>query len=120
MSRRVGGQLGSERGAGSVLVVGVLAALLMLVMLAAPLAAAHLDRRRAAGAADAAALAAADTLIGIVPGDACANAAMTAAANGATLTGCTVDDLVTTVSVARASGLLSVIAVATAGPPVAR
>jgi secretion/DNA translocation related TadE-like protein len=120
VSRRAGGWLGSERGAGSIIVVGVLAALLMLVMLAAPLAAAHLYRRRAAGAADAAALAAADTVVGIVSGDACANAVITAEANGATLTGCVVDDLVVTVSVARASGLLSVTAVATAGPPATR
>lgn len=107
----------SERGAGSILVVGIIGAVLSLALLAAPLTAAHIDRRRAAVAADAAALAGADTVIGIVPGDACSNAARTAEANGASLTSCAVDDLIVTVQVARASGLHTATAAATAGPP---
>jgi secretion/DNA translocation related TadE-like protein len=106
-----------ERGAGSILVVGVLAAVMALTLLLAPLAAAHLDRSRAAVAADAAALAAADTAVGIVPGEPCRNAARTAEANGATLTGCRVEGVVVTVAVSRASGPFLATAAATAGPP---
>lgn len=107
----------SEEGAGSVLVVGVIAAVMMLTLMFAPVIAAHVDSARAATAADAAALAAADTAVGIVPGVPCANAALTAAANGATLTTCRVEGLVVTVSVSRASGHVKATASATAGPP---
>lgn len=108
---------GAERGAGSILVVGILAAVIALTLLAAPIVGLHVDRRRTAAAADAAALAAADTVIGIVPGEPCGTAARTAEANGAALTACVVDDLVVTVAVARSAGPFVVTATATAGPP---
>jgi secretion/DNA translocation related TadE-like protein len=74
-----------DRGSGTVLVLGVCAAGLVLATLAAGLAAALLVGRRAEAAADLAALAAVP-----VPGDppACSRAAAVAAANGARLTAC--------------------------------
>ncbi|MCW4385164.1 flp pilus-assembly TadE/G-like family protein [Salinibacterium sp. SYSU T00001] len=107
----------NERGSGSVLVVGILAVVMGVALLCAPLVAARLDSSRAATAADAAALAAADTAVGIVPGSPCANAARTAEANGASLDACRVEGLVVTVAVSRASGPLRATATATAGPP---
>ncbi|WP_240792292.1 MULTISPECIES: Rv3654c family TadE-like protein [unclassified Salinibacterium] len=109
--------LAAENGAGSVLVVALVATLMATALLVAPLMAAHIDSAKAATAADAAALAAADTAVGIVPGAPCANAARTAEANGASLTGCRVDGLVVTVAVSRASGPFAATAMATAGPP---
>lgn len=106
-----------EEGAGSVLVVGLIAAVLMLTLMFTPVMAAHLDSARVATAADAAALAAADTAVGIVPGVPCSNAARTAEANGAVLSGCRVEGLVVTVAVSRASGPFVATATATAGPP---
>ena len=108
---------GRERGSGSVLVVGILGALLGLTVLLAPVLRAHVDTRVAATAADAAALAAADTLVGIVPGDPCSNADRTARANASSLVSCAVDGVTVIVQVTRTSGPFTATATARAGPP---
>ena len=64
--------LASERGAGSVLAVGLVAGMLCLAALCAPLLVALPVGQRVAGAADAAALAAADVASGALPQGLCA------------------------------------------------
>jgi len=93
------------------------ATVLLIGGLLVPVVAASVARHRATVAADAAALAAADALVGIVRGDACARAAEVAAADGASLERCVVDGLVATVRVEARAALLAVEASATAGPP---
>lgn len=77
-----------ERGAGTVLALGlgmlVIAAGVLIVLLAQSAAMAF----RAAAAADLAALAAADAARGIAPGEPCAVAADVARRNGATVLSC--------------------------------
>jgi len=116
----IAGRACPERGAGSVLVVAIVAGLLLLLLASAPLYRGLALKARAATAADAAALAAADVAIGIVPGVACDSAASVAAANGATLEGCALDGLVSTVEVTVSAGGLTATAAASAGPPTAR
>lgn len=110
----------NERGAGSILVVAIMAATLMLVMLSAPLYRGVANKHVATGAADAAALAAADVAIGIVAGSPCDRAASVAAANGARMRDCIVDGVIATVTVTAGSAALAATASATAGPPGAR
>lgn len=74
-------------------------------------------KQRSAAAADAAALAAADVAVGIVPGVPCAAAASLATANGAILTRCEPDGAVVTVRVDIRILGFDVPATATAGPP---
>lgn len=106
-----------ESGSGSVLSVALVASVLLLTGLALPLNAALTTRQLVANAADAAALAAADTASGLVPGYPCANAAETARLNGAELGECTVDGLLVRVTASR--GVLGVVVTvaARAGPP---
>ena len=106
-----------ERGAGSILVVGLAAAILLLVLAIVPLGSVLATRQRAAAAADAAALAAADTAAGLVPGSPCASADEVAAANSARVTACVVEGSTATVRVTTTLGVLSVDATATAGQP---
>ncbi|WP_433674649.1 Rv3654c family TadE-like protein [Microbacterium gorillae] len=73
--------------------------------------------QRAAGAADAAALAAADTVTGVIPGDPCARAGDVAAANGAVVDSCVVDGAIASVTVHVRGGVLTAAARARAGPP---
>ncbi|MCU1545024.1 MAG: hypothetical protein JWP30_124 [Homoserinimonas sp.] len=105
-------------GAGSVLAVAILGAVLCLLSLVIPLYIVLDAKQRAADAADASALAAADSAVGIVAGNPCAVAGVVAYANGAQMAGCRVDGLVVTVRVEIARRGFSVSAVATAGPPV--
>lgn len=106
-----------EVGAGSILVVAIMAATLLLVALSIPLYRGIMNRGVAAAAADAAALAAADTAVGIVAGAPCNRAASVAEINGAVLTGCRVDGLIVTVTVAAGGVPLRASVSATAGPP---
>lgn len=94
-----------------------MAAVATLALMLLPLYVGLATRQAVAGAADAAALAAADTAVGIVSGVPCAAAADVAAANGATLRSCDVDGLIVTVTVGRLLMGVSVTAAATAGPP---
>lgn len=108
---------GHEGGAGSILVVAIVGAVLIAVALVAPLGAMLTVKQRAAGAADAAALAAADVAVGISAGVPCTVAAEVALINGARLTGCTVDGATATVRVEETAGRFAIAATATAGPP---
>ncbi|MEO6942551.1 MAG: Rv3654c family TadE-like protein [Terrimesophilobacter sp.] len=110
--------ISGERGAGSILAVAVLAAIVGAVILVAPLAHALVLRAAMLGAADAAALAAADVARGISPGVPCVIAASVAHANGALLTDCLVDGDIVTVRVSTSVLGLPVAVAATAGPPV--
>lgn len=107
----------SERGAGSILTVALVASVTALAALALPLYSALATRQAVAAAADAAALAAADVAVGIVPGYPCAQAAVVANANGAVLRSCELDGLVATVTVERTLLGIAARASATAGPP---
>ncbi len=106
----------SDAGSGSVLAIGLVAGMVSLLGLVLPFSLAIAARHTVTAAADAAALAAADTAIGIHAGFPCERAAQVVEANGASLAGCTVDGLVVTVEAARAVIGLTVSARATAGP----
>jgi secretion/DNA translocation related TadE-like protein len=101
MASTIRGQAAEECGSGSVLAVALVASVLMLAGLALPLNAALSTRQLAANAADAAALAAADTASGLVPGFPCSNAAEAARLNGAVLGECAVDGLEVRVTATR-------------------
>ena len=106
-----------ERGSGSVLAVGLIAAITVLTAVLVPLYSALAERSAVGVAADAAALAAADVAVGLAPGVPCEVAARVAAANGASVVACAVDGLVVTVRVGRSAVGVAVTATATAGPP---
>ena len=105
-----------EKGAGSILAISLVAAILACVTLVAPLCAALVIRAGVTGAADAAALAAADVAIGIVPGIPCAIAASVAKANRAELQECLADGVIVTVRVSAVIFGFPVTSTATAGP----
>ena len=107
----------SERGSASIVTVGLIAGITALAALTVPLYSAFAIKQSVAAAADAAALAAADVAIGRAAGYPCEVATRVAAANGASVTACTVDGLVATVSVGRNVFGLPISATATAGPP---
>ena len=83
------------------LAIGLAGAIVCLVAVIVPLYTVLAVRSATAGAADAAALAAADARVGAVTGFPCERAAEVAAANGTTMTDCTVDGLVATITVQR-------------------
>lgn len=107
----------TERGAASVVALGLVGAIVGLTALIVPVLGAFVGSQRAANAADAAALAAADASSGAVPGVPCALAASIAARNGAELVSCALDGPVATVSVRLGVLGLAVTAEARAGPP---
>ena len=88
-----------EEGSGTVLAVGIIAALLILATVIIGFAGVSTANRRAAQAADLAALAAADALRGITPGDPCDIAAQVARDNNANLVGCALADRPETVDI---------------------
>jgi secretion/DNA translocation related TadE-like protein len=106
-----------ERGAGSVLAIGVMGSAVLLSIACIPLVLVLVVKSQASAAADAAALAAADVRVGIVAGFPCEVARKIAVANGVQLASCTLDGLNATVSVTRQVAGLDVEAIATAGPP---
>ncbi|WP_241985790.1 Rv3654c family TadE-like protein, partial [Cryobacterium sp. TmT3-12] len=106
-----------ERGSGTVLAVGVLGAVLLFTAMLLPLFAALAVRQSVQGATDAAALAAADTASGRVAGVPCAAAAEAARLNGASVTGCTVEGLIVSVTAVRGYLGFELGARARAGPP---
>lgn len=94
----------SERGSGTVLVLGMIAALVLLVGLVHLLSASATAAAQAARAADLAALAGADAARGLTSEDPCTLAEEVAAANGAQLSSCSVGgefDTEVTVEVSR-------------------
>lgn len=104
--------------ASTIAVVGVAAAGAILAVGFAGVGAAAVVSQRAASTADAAALAAADAASGAVPGVPCERAVEVASVSGATLLSCELDELVATVWVRVAWGVLASDAGARAGPPV--
>ena len=87
-----------DRGSATVVAAIFLAALLAVVVVVLQLAGAVIARHRAGSAADLAALAGAGVVV-VDPGSACARAGSVAAANGARISSCEVQDwdvLVTT------------------------
>lgn len=106
-----------EGGAGSILAVSLIAAILTVLALIAPLTAILLTKANITGAADAAALAAADTATGLNPGVPCMIAASVAHANGANVRQCRADGVIVTVRVSAQILGFTVYATATAGPP---
>ena len=107
----------SDRGAASVLALGIVGAVVGVTALIVPTATIFVASQRAANAADAAALAAADAISGAVTGVACELAAQTAARNGAALASCEPDGPAVTVTVTTASFGIELTASARAGPP---
>lgn len=106
-----------DDGSGTVLTVALTGGMVALTGLALPLYMGLATRQAVAGAADAAALAAADTASGRLPGYPYEAAGRAASANGASLDSCAVDGLVVTVVVSRSILGIPVSARATAGPP---
>lgn len=102
---------------GAAASVGVLAVTAVLTVAFVTVGAGAATGQRLSGAADAAALAAADAASGAVSGVPCERAADLAAAHDATVTGCEIDGLVATVTVASRFVGLPVTATARAGPP---
>jgi secretion/DNA translocation related TadE-like protein len=109
--------LRGDRGAGSILVVAILAAVIGLTVLSLPLYSVLVVKRAMGGAADAAALAAAEVAVGRAPGITCVVAERVAEANGAVLTDCHPDGLVVTVRVETLVLSFTVAAISSAGPP---
>jgi len=108
--------LRGERGAGTVVALGVGLGVMAVLLLVMPLAAALSARHAVTAAADAAALAAADTASGLVPGHPCDAALRVAAANGTSLRSCILDGPVATVVVGRWVLGFAFAESATAGP----
>ncbi|WP_053207827.1 Rv3654c family TadE-like protein [Jiangella muralis] len=81
-----------ERGAGTVLILSIVLAIMVAVQAVAVLAAGQSARHRAAAAADLAALAGANQLA-LGSADPCAVAGRIADANGATLRDCVIDGM---------------------------
>lgn len=106
-----------DRGAATVVTVGLMGAIVALTAMVLPLYSVLVVRQSVAAAADAAALAAADVAVGRAAGSPCEVAARVAAANGASITSCELDGLVATVTAARPVLVFAVTATATAGPP---
>jgi secretion/DNA translocation related TadE-like protein len=107
----------TERGAGSVLAIGIMASTALLSIACIPLVLVLVVKSQASAAADAAALAAADVRVGIVAGFPCEVARKIAVANRVQLVSCTLDGLDATVRVTFRVAGLDVEAIATAGQP---
>ncbi|MDJ0338163.1 Rv3654c family TadE-like protein [Cryobacterium sp. PH31-O1] len=107
----------SERGAGSILALAVLAGTVLLTTLVVSILGLLAVGRSVANAADAAALAAADTASGAIAGYPCAAADAAATLNETAVTRCTVTGLIASVSVRRRVHGIDISASARAGPP---
>lgn len=102
---------------GTILVVGSMLATATLTIGLAATGGAAVVARRAAGAADNAAIAAADTVSGALPGEPCQRAAEVAEASGARLIDCGTDDLDAIITVEVPFAGMVTTARARAGPP---
>ncbi|MET4158837.1 Rv3654c family TadE-like protein [Agromyces sp. PvR057] len=113
------GPHGRDRGAASVVAIGLIAAVVLLTTLVLGVTTTYVDARRAAAVADAAALAAADAVTGVIAGLPCEVADRVARRNGATLRSCEVDGAVSRVVIAVPARIpgLDAEASARAGPP---
>jgi len=110
-------RLRDERGAGTVLALALIMAVVTVGMSGAGLAAALTTRQRVIGAADLAALAAADAASGAIGGVPCEVATAVAAANRTHLTACEAESLVVSVTVIGSFAGIPVEASSRAGPP---
>ena len=110
-------RLRGERGAATVVTLGIVGAVVALAAGLAAVLVGSVASQSAANAADAAALAAADVVSGAVPGEPCAVATRLADRNGARLTSCEVSgaSVLIRVTVERAAFMAT--ASARAGPP---
>lgn len=102
--------------AGAMLVVGSIVVCSTLTIGLAATGGAAVAARRAAGAADNAAIAAADTVSGALPGEPCERAAEVADASGARLAACETEDLDAFVTVEVSFAGMVASARARAGP----
>lgn len=107
----------SDAGAGSVLAIGILGALVALLLAALPIGTLFAAHQQAANAADAAALAAADTASGRLPGFPCETARRVADRNRASLGRCDLDGLTVLVDASVDTRWGTVTVAARAGPP---
>ena len=105
-----------ERGSGSIVTVGLGAALVAMLTLLLPLYTGLATRHAVAASADAAALAAADVASGLLTGFPCQRAEAVARRNATALDDCVIDGLVVTVSVSRSIFGVAARATSTAGP----
>lgn len=99
------------------LAVAIVAATVCAAIAVLSLAAVLTARQRTLAAADAAALAAADVVLGVVPGDPCGWAGEVAAAHRVALIGCVVEGAEVVVTVRTEAGGVPVEARSRAGPP---
>ncbi|CAN5400989.1 hypothetical protein BH10ACT6_BH10ACT6_15440 [soil metagenome] len=106
-----------DRGAGAVLVLAIVAAVVVLGLSAVGLAGGLAARQRVIGASDLAALAAADAASGAVAGDPCEVAARVLTAGEARLESCHVDGLDVTVTAVGTYSGVPLTARSRAGPP---
>lgn len=107
----------SQEGSGSLLAVAVVGAVLTMAAMLIPALAILSASQSVQNAADAAALAAADTASGAIPGVPCESASSAARMNEAALDACALDGLIASVSVSRSVGAFLVSSTARAGPP---
>ncbi|MGK2854402.1 MAG: Rv3654c family TadE-like protein [Microbacteriaceae bacterium] len=107
---------GRQAGAAAVLSLGIIAVTTSLLLVVAALGSALITRHRVIAVADAAAIAAADSLRGLVTGYPCERALAVVAGQGLTMTECASVGFVADVTVRGAWSGLSVDARARAGP----
>lgn len=117
MSGSARAPLRDDAGAGSVLALAVVGVTVVCALAALGLGSALVVRQRVVAAADAAALAAADTLLGVVPGDPCARAAEVAQAHRVALAECRLDGAEARVRVGSSVLGLPISVESRAGPP---
>lgn len=108
---------GADDGAGTALAIGVVAAVVIVASTMLPLTLGFAKTRTLAATADSAALAAADTASGALPGYPCEAAASAVRLGGGDLVECRVDAAIASVTVA--DDILGIRAESTsrAGPP---
>ncbi|MDP9027719.1 MAG: helicase, partial [Actinomycetota bacterium] len=105
------------RGAGAVLALAIVSAVVIVGLSGLGLATGLAARQRVIGASDLAALAGADAASGAVTGDPCEVAARVAVAGGARVANCRVDGLVVDVTVLGSFSGIPLTAHSRAGPP---
>jgi secretion/DNA translocation related TadE-like protein len=105
-----------DRGAGAVLAIALVMAVVVVGLAGVTLAAALSARQHLIGTADLAALAAADAASGAIGGEPCEVAAGVARGNGTRLASCEAQGLVLAVTVASSFAGIPITAAARAGP----
>jgi secretion/DNA translocation related TadE-like protein len=100
-----------------VLALAIVAATVLVALATVTLGAALTARQRVIDASDAAALAAADVLLGAASGVPCEVAARVATASDAELSGCELDGYLATVTARSSFAGMPITSTSTAGPP---